>query len=265
MKSDTRGQLTIGDVARRSGLSASVIRSWERLGLVRPRRTASRYRLYTADDIRLLKRARFLRKARGLNAAAILQILKREGMVRATSQAGSGAIGAHLRQLRQRRGLSLGQVARAVGISLGFLSALERSHMSASVGTLRKLARYYKTNILDFFDPTDFNTRLVPAASRKVLEAGPGVRMELLAWGNTVMEPHLFRIAPHAGSGDRYSHEGEEFLYVLRGELRIALEDEKYDLKTGDSFYFESTTPHHWENPGRKETWVLWVNTPPTF
>jgi mannose-6-phosphate isomerase-like protein (cupin superfamily) len=164
-----------------------------------------------------------------------------------------------------KRGLSLAQVAKTVGISLGFLSALERSHMSASVGTLRKLARFYKTNILDFFDPADSNSRLVPAQKRKVLEAGPGVRMELLAWGNTVMEPHLFRIAPHTGSGESYTHEGEEFLHVLCGELQISVGETEYRLQPGDSFYFESATPHHWFNPGRSETRVLWVNTPPTF
>ncbi len=89
--------------------------------------------------------------------------------------------------------------------------------------------------------------------------------MELLAWGNKVMEPHLFRIAPQAGSGESYAHEGEEFLFVLRGELQIALDGEQYHLKRGDSFYFESATPHHWKNPGRSEAWLLWVNTPPTF
>ena len=137
--------------------------------------------------------------------------------------------------------------------------------MSASVSTLRKLARFYKTNILDFFDTTDSNSRLVSSGQRKILEAGPGVRMELLAWGNTVMEPHLFRIAPNAGSGESYAHEGEEFLYVLRGEFQISVEQRQYRLKAGDSFYFESSTPHRWLNPGRTETWVLWVNTPPTF
>ena len=76
---------------------------------------------------------------------------------------------------------------------------------------------------MSFSTPTNLNARLVRPAKRKVLEAGPGVRMELLAWGNTVMEPHLFRIKPRAGSGEAYAHEGEEFLYVLRGELKIAL------------------------------------------
>ena len=258
--------LKIGEVARLVGVSSSVIRSWESLGLTRPSRTASKYRLYSADDVKLLKRARFLRKVRGLNAPAIMQLLKREGRVTASPDGGpSGAIGRHLRQLRQQRGLSLAEVSTRVGISVGFLSALERKHMSPSIATLRKLARFYKTNILDFFEPSESNTRLVSPGDRKVLDAGPGVHMELLAWGNTVMEPHLFRIAPKAGSGESYSHEGEEFLYVIQGELRISVEKTEYQLKSGDSFYFESAMPHRWSNPGAKETWVLWVNTPPTF
>jgi len=259
-----RAYLKIGDVARLAGVSPSVIRSWENLGLTRPQRSRSKYRLYTPDDVKLLKRARYLRRVRGLNAPAIVQLLKRNGAVRASSN-GVGAIGKQLRQLRLRRGLSLAQVARAVGISVGFLSALERSQMSASVGTLRKLAGFYNTNILDFFEPAEASSHVVSPAKRKTLEAGPGVRMELLAWGNTVMEPHLFRIAPKAGSGESYSHEGEEFLYVLRGKLQISVEEKEYRLKTGDSFYFESSSPHRWFNPGQSESWILWVNTPPTF
>jgi DNA-binding transcriptional MerR regulator/quercetin dioxygenase-like cupin family protein len=257
--------LKIGDVARKVGVSPSVIRAWESLGLTRPRRTESKYRLYTAEDVKLLKRARFLRKVRGLNAPAIVELLKREGRVRPAADGNARAIGGHLRQLRAKQHLSLAQVAEAVDISVGFLSALERSQMSGSVGTLRKLARFYKTNILDFFEATEGSSRQVRPSQRKVLEAGPGVRMELLAWGNTVMEPHLFRLAPQAESGDSYAHEGEEFLYILRGELAITLQGEEYRLRHGDSFYFESATPHRWKNPGRAETWVLWVNTPPTF
>jgi DNA-binding transcriptional MerR regulator/quercetin dioxygenase-like cupin family protein len=257
--------LKIGDVARQIGVSPSVIRSWESLGLTRPHRTESKYRLYSAEDVKLLKRARFLRKVRGLNAAAIVQLLKREGKVRPAADGNAGAIGAHLRQLRAKKGLSLAQVASAVGVSVGFLSALERSQMSGSVGTLRKLARFYKTNILEFYDASGTNSRRVRPSERKVLEAGDGVKMELLAWGNTVMEPHLFRIAPEAGSGESYTHEGEEFIYVMRGDLEITVEGEEYRLKPGDSFYFESATPHRWKNPGRKETLLLWINTPPTF
>lgn len=257
--------LKIGDVARLVGISPSGIRGWESLGLTRPQRSNGRYRLYTNDDVRLLKKARYLRKVRGLNPPAIVEMLKREGAIKPHASHTTITLGSRLRQLRTKRRLGLAEVAAAAGISVGFLSAIERSQMSASIGTLRRLARYYRTKILDFFDPAESNPRLVRPATRKVLDAGPGVHMELLAWGNTVMEPHLFRIKPNAGSGESYAHEGEEFLFVLRGELKISLAGEEYHLKRGDSFYFESATPHHWRNPGPAETWLLWVNTPPTF
>ena len=103
------------------------------------------------------------------------------------------------------------------------------------------------------------------AGERKLLDAGDGVKMELLAWGKAVMEPHIFRIAPKSGSGEAYTHEGEEFLHVLEGKLTIWLESQDYPLHRGDSFYFESHVPHRWINPGKKEATVLWINTPPTF
>jgi DNA-binding transcriptional MerR regulator/mannose-6-phosphate isomerase-like protein (cupin superfamily) len=265
VSSDHNDYLKIGDVAKMVGVSPTMIRMWESLGLARPRRSPSKYRLYSRQDVQLLKRASFLRKVRGMNAPAIVQTLKREGLVRPANDGAASAMGTRLRQLRLKTGSSLAAVAKAVGVSVGFLSAIERSQMTAAVGTLRKLARYYKTNILDFYDTAEPNKHLVPPKGRKVLEAGPGVRMELLAWGNTVMEPHLFRIAAGAGSGESYTHVGEEFLFVLKGELQISLRGERYRLKSGDSFYFESAVPHKWENPGRSETLILWVNTPPTF
>jgi DNA-binding transcriptional MerR regulator len=79
--------LKIGDVARLVGISPSAIRGWEASGLTRPHRTKSRYRLYTNDDVRLLKKARYLRKVRGLNAAAIVQMLKREGAIKPPARA----------------------------------------------------------------------------------------------------------------------------------------------------------------------------------
>jgi DNA-binding transcriptional MerR regulator/quercetin dioxygenase-like cupin family protein len=257
--------LRISEVAKRVGISSSALRAWEALGLVTPARTESRYRLYKEDDVRLLQRAIFLRRARGLNPAAIVHVLKRQGVVSVRAE-NVASPGQRFRRLRQRRGLSLAEVARATGVSVGFLSALERGQMSASVGTLRRIARYYRTNILSFFEPAKGNSRLVRPDERKVLETTKGVRMELLAWGNTVMEPHLFRIEPGGGSGPSYSHEGEEFLHLLRGEFEIWLnQDERYLLKPGDSLYFESSTPHRWQNPGKTESWLLWINTPPTF
>ena len=257
--------LRISEVARRVGISSSALRSWEALGLIVPRRSESRYREYSESDVRTLRRAIFLRRARGLNPAAIVHVLKRQGLAIAPPDV-PRVPGQRFRRLRTRRGLSLAQVARATGVSVGFLSALERGQMRSSVATLRRIARFYRTNILSFFEAAEENPRLVRPAQRKILETTPGVRMELLAWGHTAMEPHLFRVRPGGGSGESYAHEGEEFLHVLRGDFEIWLNSgEHYRLKPGDSLYFESSTPHRWKNPGRSETWLLWVNTPPTF
>src|SRR5580692_7155954 len=128
MSNDAKVYLKIGDVARLVGISPSAIRGWEALGLTRPHRTESRYRLYTNDDVRLLKKARYLRKVRGLNAAAIVQMLKREGAITAAASSGTAVttVGPRVRRLRTKHGRSLAQVASAAGISIVFLSALER-------------------------------------------------------------------------------------------------------------------------------------------
>ena len=265
VKRGARHLLRISEVARRVGISSSALRAWETLGLVTPQRTQSRYRLYSESDVRLLQRAIFFRRARGLNPPAIVHVLKRQGMVSSPAE-GTLLPGQRFRRLRAKRRLSLAQVAKATGVSVGFLSALERGQMRSSIATLRRIARFYRINILSLFETSGDNPRLVHPAQRKILEATPDVRMELLAWGNTAMEPHLFRVKPGGGSGESYAHEGEEFLHVLRGKFEIWLNNgEHYRLKVGDSLYFESSIPHRWKNPGRKETCVLWINTPPTF
>jgi len=102
--------LKIGDVAKMVGISATAIRSWEKLGLIRPHRTNSQYRLYTSEDVRLLKRAKFLRRDRGLNAPAIVDTLRRGGDLpfvqpSPTNGTGTETLGAMLRSLRTERAL----------------------------------------------------------------------------------------------------------------------------------------------------------------
>src|SRR5690349_24227651 len=132
-----------------------------------------------------------MRRARGLNPLAIVHVLRRQGVVSAPAETAPQP-GRRFRQLRLRRGLSLAQVARATKVSIGFLSALERGQMRSSVATLQRIARFYRTNILSLFETNGDNPRLVRPEHRKILETEAGVRMELLAWGNTAMEPHLF-------------------------------------------------------------------------
>jgi DNA-binding transcriptional MerR regulator len=260
--------LKVGAVAQRLGISATTVRSLEYLGLAKPARSSSKYRLYTNEDLRILQRAIYLRRIQGLKAPAILSQLEQEGLLKNRVAGLTGyesSIGPRLRKLRVLRGKSLSSVAEAVGVSEGFLSNLERSQNGASIAILRKLARYYRLNLSDLVQPIDTTGPLVRPQDRKSLPSRPGIHVEMLASGKISMEPHLFHIAPRAGSGEFYSHEGEQFVYMVRGRLNIRLGTEEFQLRTGCSFYFNSNVQLRWSNPGKTESIVLWINTPPSF
>ena len=260
--------LRIGRVAQQLGISPSMIRAWERIGLrASAAPDAGSHRTYGERDVMLLKRAVYLRRVRGLNAPAIVDQLRREGLID-TEESGyvnTRPIGRRLRTLRLRQKRSLREVAHANNISVGFLSSLERSETGASIGILHRLVQFYGSNILDLFSRAVSQGPLVRAAERQTLHGSRGVRMDLLAWGDLVMEPHLFHIEPGCGSQETYAHAGQEFLFVLSGRLSITLNEKTYKLVKGDSFYFESQVAHHWMNPGKTPATLLWINTPPTF
>ena len=260
---------TISEAARVLGVSPSSLRNWEQLGLLTPIRSQGRYRLYSREILSAAKRIKYLRNVKRLNMAGIVHMLGSEGApVAAPRGRGKpgGTIGPQLARLRHQQSLTLSAVAGKSGLSVSFLSALERGQANASIATLQKLAHLYKTNILFLFGSQEEAGRLVRPQERKVLQPHPGVKMELLAFGNRAMEPHLFRISPGASSGGSYHHEGEEFIYVLQGELEIWLDEvERYVLEAGDSLYFESSQAHRWRSLCEKETVLLWINTPPTF
>jgi len=255
----------IGEAARRVGVSASALRTWEREGLLRPARSDGRYRLYSDADLDHLRSIRRLREVDRLNAPGIRRVLRET-----TATAHDRRVdGRPLRRLRQRQGLSLREAGERTGLSVSFLSALERGVSGASIATLQRLTAAYGTTMSELFGPPiEKRQRLVRAGRRPVLRLGDAsVRIEQLARGATQLEPQLFVLASGATSDGSYAHEGEEFLYLLSGALTVWVGDsETYSLTDeGDALSFPSTMPHRWRNDARGETRLLWINTPPTF
>ena len=258
----------IGEAARRVGVSPSALRMWERQGLVRPARADSRYRIYTDGDLEQLRSIRRLRQIDHLNAPGIRRVL------RDTLQPAADAEGRPerrpLRRIREERGLSLREASQRSGLSISFLSALERGVSGASVSTLQRLTATYGTTLHELFGGLDEGpaNRLVRAGERRALQLSSAeVRIEELARGTRHLEPQLFILAPGASSDGAYAHEGEEFLYLLSGALTVWVGDaETYQLTlAGDALSFPSTMPHRWRNDAGGETRLLWINTPPTF
>lgn len=266
--------LTVGQTARILGVSPSTLRLWENVGLVAPVRSRGRFRLYSPQLLEQLKRIKSLRDVQHLNVHAIKRELGKNGAngkrtgrpVRPGNEKSVPlrSIGPRLRQLRERRGLSMTAVARQAGISVGFLSAFERSEANASFATLARLAAVYGTTQMKLFGGRTRRGRLVRPNQRHVLQSVPGVRTEFLSSEGHLLEAMLFRVAPHAASEGAYSHAGEEFILMLSGSLEIWLDElECYVLREGDSLSFESTIAHRWFNPGSSEAVLVWINTSP--
>jgi DNA-binding transcriptional MerR regulator len=256
----------IGEAARKVGVSPSALRLWERQGLVRPTRTAGRYRLYSDADLARLRTVRRLRKVDRLNAPGIRHMLRDDVVPGGERRFDRWP----LRPLRTERGLSLRQASERTGISVSFLSALERGVTGASIATLQRLTAAYGTTVLELLGaPGDAGgDRLVRADERRVLRLGSDyVRIEQLARGAQQLEPQLFVLAPGATSDGAYAHDGEEFIYLLSGAVTVWVGgEETYALeRAGDALSFPSTLPHRWRNDARGETRLLWINTPPTF
>ena len=253
--------MLIGAAASAVGVSASALRAWEREGLVRPDRTRSGYRLYTDADVRRLHDVRRMRGER-VNAPGIRRILSGDRRRRVDD---ARVDGRRLRTLRAELRLDLREAARRGALSASHLSAIERGVANPSVAAVQRLTHAYGTTLAVLLG-TDQPRRIVRRDERSAMTLGDGVRIEQLAVGATQLEPQLFILAPDATSDGDYTHDGEEFVFVLSGALTVWIAgDERHDLGGGDALSFPSTLPHRWRNAASGETRLLWINTPPTF
>jgi DNA-binding transcriptional MerR regulator/mannose-6-phosphate isomerase-like protein (cupin superfamily) len=256
-------------VARILGVSPSVLRTWESEGLVTPARTPSGYRVFSPEDLERVRRIRDLIQGEGLNPAGVRRLLDDDARG-ADERVSPPRPHAHerIQMLRKRKGMSLRTLAAESGLSASSVSAIERGISAPSVGTLQRLAAALGTTVPKLLDaPRPHRQLVVRPHERQVLDMEtPGVLFENLYAIDTVLQSILISVEPGHGSQESYSHEGQEFLYILEGHLEITL-DELYTYRLGprDAMTFHSTRPHRWHNPGDVRTVTVWVNTPPTF
>jgi len=259
--------VTIGDAAELVGVSRTMLRIWEREHLIRPDRSPGGHRLYTPADIARMREIVRLRTEERLNAAAIRRELGpiESPSGRAERDGRQPDVGQRLRDLRTERGWSLAEVAQRSGLSVSFLSSVERGTSSISVGNLFKLADAYGTTVpgLGAERPRGPRTMVHPGDRRQFVAASGRVLIEDLIASPGALEAQRIEIQSGGGSGEAYTHPGEEFIYLLDGCLNFLIdESEKYRLAKGDSLFFRSERRHRWWNDGATAAVVLWINVP---
>lgn len=176
-------------------------------------------------------------------------------------------IGSKIKELRILKGLTQEELADRSELSKGFISQLENDVTSPSISTLEDILQCLGTTVSEFFAAEEAAPQVVFGYD-DYFEKDDDELKNKTEWiipnaQKNMMEP--IRMTIEAG-GQTYPdnpHEGEEFGYVIKGELTIVLGKNKYKAKEGESFYYTSDKKHYITS--KKGAEVLWVSTPPSF
>ncbi len=176
------------------------------------------------------------------------------------------ATGQTIRARRKELGMTLQALGESSGLSAAFISQVERGQASPSMVSLMNLARALNVNVASFMEIPKGEAPIRRRDNPQRIEIDSPVRYVQLSAGmrQQQMDVVLMTIPPgHVFPVDQ--REGEDFLYVLEGELYTELGDLKETLRAGDCAHFNSRTPHTASNPGDGDAVVLYVGTPSVF
>lgn len=178
-------------------------------------------------------------------------------------------VGAHLKAVRNMHGLSQRELAKRAGVTNGTISLIEQNRVSPSISSLRKVLSGIPMSLGEFFT-TDFSsTTKVFYGKEELTELGDGeVVLSLVAGQRRERAMSIMHevYAPGADTGeDMLTHEGEEGGVVVRGRIEVTVGGSKQVLEPGEAYYFDSTLPHRFRNPGDEECVIISANTPPSF
>ena len=184
-----------------------------------------------------------------------------------------GNLGDKIKTLRKKMGMTQKELAEQVGLTPSFISQLEKNLISPSLDSLLKLSEKLNTQPIYFLADVEsgpLQKMVIKPGERQDIQLpalkGKDIKLQLLVSDvlNRRMEPHLLTMKEGSAIGRHfYGHKGDEFAYVIEGELEVEIQDEKQIVRQGDSLYIDSTFPSKWANVGKGDAVILWVLSPP--
>ena len=169
-------------------------------------------------------------------------------------------VGQRIRRLRQQSGTSLRKQAAQAGVAPSALSALENGRGGMSLSALQRIAAEFGLSITDLLAAPPETDGETPETSVETfpgysgtptaVRRGKGTLYQLLGTGQGhLLQPYVLSFLPGGGYGsDRMGHPGEEFAYVVMGEVELLLGDDVHKLRQGDAIRFRTETPHSFRN-----------------
>jgi transcriptional regulator with XRE-family HTH domain len=179
-------------------------------------------------------------------------------------------VGERLRAIRRLRRITLKTVAERAELSESFLSQVERGRANASVASLRRISAALGVNVADLFEPNGSvsRPRVLRREARPTLTFGTlGQKFMLTPRPLEHLQVILGEFDAGGSTGDEaYTHgDSEELLVVLAGIVSLQLGTEIFELSTGDSIDYRSSTPHRLTNLGGDRAEVMWIISPPSY
>ncbi len=180
-------------------------------------------------------------------------------------------VGARLKTIRKFKGLSQRELAKRAGVTNSTISMIEKNSVSPSVSSLKKVLAGIPMSLVEFFavEPSADQPRKVIYRTDELLDIGSNeVIMQLVGKDHPDRTLSFLReiYPPAADTGpDMLSHQGEEAGIVVQGRLELTVGAEVHVLDTGDSYYFESSQPHRFNNPFDEPCVLISATTPANF
>jgi transcriptional regulator with XRE-family HTH domain len=174
-------------------------------------------------------------------------------------------LGKRLKTLRNERGLTLVQLGEQVGLSASHLSQIERGVAMPSLVSLAVIARTLDVEVGHFFEDAVSSHWVVRANQGKRLGWSSETRAELLsadASGKKI-QPYRLVCQPGASRDEVPTRQGEEFSFVLKGQLTVTVGEETFVLEAGDSIHCETSQPRSWRNEAQEECIIICAASPP--
>lgn len=178
-------------------------------------------------------------------------------------------LGARLRAVRERVGLSQRALAKKAEIPNSTISLIEAGKMNPSVGALRRILDGIPISLSEFFSFEPETEQTIFYSAESLLEIGKGTlslkQVGSDLYGRAMMILHeTYEIGADTGRV-MYGHEGEEGGVVVSGRVEITVGDQRKLLGPGDAYYFDSKCPHRFRQIGPDPCILVSACTPPTF
>ncbi|OHX10779.1 cupin domain-containing protein [Chromobacterium sphagni] len=179
-------------------------------------------------------------------------------------------VGARLRMVRTRFGLSQRELAKRAGVTNGTISLIEQNRVSPSVSSLKKVLEGLPITLAEFFtfDAAPQQPRVFYQADELPNLGNAEINLMLVGTGHDKRDIAILRerYQPGADTGpDMLVHEGQEGGVIIRGSIEVTVGNESRVLGPGDAYYFDSKLPHRFRNVGDDICEMVSASSPPTF